>query len=225
MTDRTSSALRRYTVPPVAVTAAGLLLLLAQPTYVPVVAYPLLLMVIAGCAFVGGTRAGLLATALSLVAASVLSVEPLRLADPGRLVFALAGLLLVALLGMRVHAERERDSLRQAVAIERERLEAILDSAHIGIGFLDANLRYLEVNEALAEIDGVAVRDHLGRKLEDVTPRLADRVIPILRRALEGEASLATEIASAEGRHYVASYLPLRGAGATCSASASPSTT
>ncbi|MDH6108964.1 PAS domain S-box-containing protein [Kitasatospora sp. MAP12-15] len=46
----------------------------------------------------------------------------------------------------------------------------ILDRASLGIAVLDPELRYRYVNRTLAEINGVAAADHLGKCLEDVVP-------------------------------------------------------
>lgn len=46
----------------------------------------------------------------------------------------------------------------------------ILDRATIGIAVLDHTLRYRYVNEALAELNGVAAEDHLGRTVSEVLP-------------------------------------------------------
>jgi signal transduction histidine kinase/ActR/RegA family two-component response regulator len=221
MTNRIASTLRRYAVPPVAVTAA---FALAHPlrTEAPYFVYPVLLAVIAGCAFGGGLRAGLIATTCSFFAIAYLAAESpslVRIADPTTLAFAFSSLALAVLLGARARIERERDDLNLAVAVERERLETILDAAYIGIGFLDADLRYLEVNEALAGMNGVPVREHLGRRVGDVAPWIPERVLTVLRVVLGGEAAIGIDIAvddarfAAEARHFVASFLPLRGPG------------
>lgn len=219
MTSRTASLLRRYAVPSVAVTAAfGLTLpLRADALHL---AYPLLLSVIAGCAFVGGLPIGVLATTgsfLALVYSPDAGATPLT--EPATWAFAASGLLLSALLGVRARIENERDDLQVAVAIERERLEAILDSAHIGIGFLDANLRFLQVNEALAVINGLPARDHLGRRVHEVAPWIPERVLAILRDTVEGKSAIGVAFTtddrrfSADARDFIGSFLPLRGPG------------
>jgi PAS domain S-box-containing protein len=70
-----------------------------------------------------------------------------------------------------------------AAELERERLEAILDSAHIGIGFLDSDLRFLQANEALARMNGIPVREHLGRRILDVAPWSSERKLDLAPRA------------------------------------------
>ena len=216
-----ASTLRRYAVPPVAV-AAVFAITLPLRADAPYVAYPLFLAVIAGCAFTGGMRAGAIATACSLLVVEYLPGELLvqtRFADPSTLTFAFSGLILSVLLGMRARKEIELNSLRDAVAIERERFGTVLDSAHIGIGFLDSNLRFLQTNEALADMNRLPAREHLGRRIVDVAPWIPERVLKILGGVLEGEAAIGVEVAiddaryDAGSRHFIASYLPVRGPG------------
>ncbi len=50
---------------------------------------------------------------------------------------------------------------------------ALVGDTAVGFAVLDAELRYLTVNERLARIDGVPVEEHLGRRLADVLPHFA----------------------------------------------------
>ena len=219
MKIRIDSKLRRYAAPPVAVAMASAIALVLQDE-APFVTYLLFLAVIGGCAFVGGLSAGVIATACSFLTVGYLHTRPLaevRFTDPAMLAFAVSSLALSVLLGSRARIERERDALHNAVAIERERLEAILDAAHIGIGFLDSSLRYLQVNEALANMNGIPVREHLGRSLGDVAPWTPERLLPILRNVLDGKPAIGVELGIDDRRladterFFVASFLPLRG--------------
>lgn len=213
--------LLRYAVPPVAV-AAAFAMTLPMRAQEPSVVHLLLLLVVAGCASAGGTRAGVLATAYSLLAIAWFPAEPQggpHVGNETTLVFAFVGVLLSALLGTRARLSLERNALHVAVAVERERLATVLDAAHIGIGFLDADLRYLQVNEALADMNGVPVREHLGRLLPEVAPWTPEPVLAALRRVVAGKPEIGVEVTvddaryAAEPRHFVASFLPLRGEG------------
>lgn len=221
MTSFHSLTLRRYAVPPAAVTAA---FALAFPfrAEAPSLAYLLFLAVIAACAFSGGLRAGVIATACSFLAIGYFHAQPLgeiHFPDATTLTFAFSSLVLSVLLGARGRIEIDRSELQVAVAIERERLEAILDSAHIGIGFLDSKLRFLQANEALAEINGVPVREHLGRRIEEVAPWTPERVLTTLQGVLDGQPAVGIEVVIDDlrfapvGRHLIKSFLPLHGPG------------
>ena len=74
-------------------------------------------------------------------------------------------------------------------------LDALVQSAPAGVAFLDRDLRYVKVNEALAQLNGVSVDDHIGRTIAEVLPDIADVVVPMFRRVLEtGEPLLNWEL-------------------------------
>lgn len=74
-------------------------------------------------------------------------------------------------------------------------LQAIYDGAPVGLAFVDAELRYVSVNQRLASLNGISVEDHLGRKLSDVMPSaIYKKVEPYLQRALKGEAITGLEL-------------------------------
>jgi PAS domain S-box-containing protein len=64
-------------------------------------------------------------------------------------------------------------------------LEQIYSTAPIGLAFLDENLRYLRVNQALATFDGVPAEAHLGRHISEIlSPTATVRLVPLLRQVL-----------------------------------------
>ncbi len=67
----------------------------------------------------------------------------------------------------------------------RPELESIYQTAPIGLAVLDTQLRFLRVNERLAEMNGVPVEAHLGRTVAEVLPDLATQAEAMLRRVLE----------------------------------------
>ncbi|HEX6697769.1 MAG TPA: SpoIIE family protein phosphatase [Solirubrobacteraceae bacterium] len=106
---------------------------------------------------------------------------------------------------------QERDS-GEAQAL----LDALVNAAPIGQGFLDPDFRYVRVNDALAEINGVPAIDHIGRTVREVLPALADDVEAALEEVVAtGEAIVDLQIvgetprAPGRTRHYVASYYPV----------------
>lgn len=70
----------------------------------------------------------------------------------------------------------------------RAESQAIYDGAPVGLCFLDRNLRYVSVNERLAQMYKVSVASRLGLTLPEVLPDLYPQLEPHLRRALAGEA-------------------------------------
>lgn len=111
----------------------------------------------------------------------------------------------------------ESDGGRLTLAL----LDTLLQSAPVGLGFVDRELRFVRVNEKLAAMNGPSVEEHQGRRIDEVVPGLAHIVVPILERTLAtGEASvdfdLTGETLAAPGdvRHWIASYYPVREADA-----------
>ncbi|MBD2255987.1 ATP-binding protein [Pseudanabaena sp. FACHB-2040] len=58
--------------------------------------------------------------------------------------------------------ERERIARAEAEAAQRQ-LATLFESASIGMALLDSNQRFVSINAALAEINGLSPEDHLGR--------------------------------------------------------------
>ncbi|MEU9860619.1 SpoIIE family protein phosphatase [Streptomyces sp. NPDC047971] len=46
-------------------------------------------------------------------------------------------------------------------------LDALFETCPIGLVMLDENLRYVHLNQALADMDGIPVEDHIGRTMEE----------------------------------------------------------
>lgn len=67
-------------------------------------------------------------------------------------------------------------------------LEAIFGSAPVGLCYLDNRFRYLNINQRMADLHGVAIADHLGRSAQELFPACFEQAEQHLRRALAGEA-------------------------------------
>lgn len=90
-------------------------------------------------------------------------------------------------------------------------LQAIYDGAPVGLAFVDQQLRYVNLNKRLADMNGVGVEDHLGSKIAEVVPDLFPQVEPYLMRALAGEAVSEVEIkADSTGETRLISYQPAK---------------
>lgn len=76
-----------------------------------------------------------------------------------------------------------------------DELQAIYDEAPVGLGLLDADLKFARINAALAEMNGFTVEEHLGRSAWDLLPDLRSSAEPLLRKVLEsGEVLRGVEI-------------------------------
>jgi len=96
-------------------------------------------------------------------------------------------------------------------------LQLIYDTAPIGLAFLSPDCRYLHINQHLTEICGISVADHIGRRVRDTVPALADAVENIVASVMQtGEPVIGVEVAGqrpdeAGERHWVTYWHPLRG--------------
>ncbi len=111
----------------------------------------------------------------------------------------------------------ENARLYTAVQSSYALLDTLLISAPVGIGFWDRDLRFVRVNDALAEINDLPAADHPGKTLGDVKPELAPRLEPLYRQVLEtGEPVIHNESTDEHGlrlgdrRHWLSSYYPVR---------------
>ena len=81
----------------------------------------------------------------------------------------------ILVLGGRL-VRREAATRRQhedAVRRQLAEIQSIYDSAHIGLCVFDRDLRYLRVNQLLADTNGLPPAEHLGKTIEEVVPALA----------------------------------------------------
>src|SRR3954471_1315140 len=106
---------------------------------------------------------------------------------------------------------------------EAERSLALLDTlfatAPVGLAFFDHELRYTRINDALAEINGRPVDDHLGRRVQEMLPEADREVVDQIRRVLHTgaavtdlEVRVATPRDPGRPRLFNASYYPVRSA-------------
>jgi PAS domain S-box-containing protein len=113
------------------------------------------------------------------------------------------------------------DDLRESEArlgAQVEELNALYDSAPIGLAFFSRDYRYLRINSELAAINGIAVDDHLGRTIREVLSDSAPMVEPIIDRVFEtGEAVRDLEVSGETPqqpgveRHWLTGFYPVKG--------------
>ena len=69
----------------------------------------------------------------------------------------------------RTHAEEELHARTQ-------QLGALLTSAPLGVAYFDREHRYVQINDVLADMNGMPAAAHLGRRMEELLPSLAPAV-------------------------------------------------
>ena len=84
------------------------------------------------------------------------------------------------------------DQLRESEAL----LDTIVQCAPVGFALLDLEMRYVRVNEALAEINGIEQEGHIGRRPTEILPDVPGELIETcFQRVLEtGEQIADVEI-------------------------------
>ena len=106
----------------------------------------------------------------------------------------------------------------QQSILEREgQINALFDSSPAGLALFGPDLRYLRVNEKLAQINGLPARDHIGKPAAQVIPILAPTIEAALRKVFRDQQSVLNVEMSAppadggtEVRHRLSSYFPIK---------------
>ncbi len=89
--------------------------------------------------------------------------------------------------GPRRDAESSSDKLNE--------LETIYRTSPIGLAVITPDLRFVRINDLLAEINGLSAEEHVGRSVREVVPDLADQAEAIAREVIEtGRPRLNVEI-------------------------------
>ncbi len=116
--------------------------------------------------------------------------------------------------------KQAEDRLRASDQLLRKQyaeLEHLYKTTPVGLALMDHELRFVRINDLLAEINGKPAAQHIGRTLREVVPGIAEGVESVYRRVFEtGEPVLNVEIhgttpaASEFERDWLASFHPLR---------------
>ena len=109
-------------------------------------------------------------------------------------------------------------SLEDLCGLPSERLaqlQAVYDGAPVGLGFVNTQMRYVNLNHRLADMNGCKVEEHIGRHVTEIIPELLGPSGDALRRAMAGEAMSNVEINRRDRltgmqRTVLLSYQPVR---------------
>ncbi len=98
-------------------------------------------------------------------------------------------------------------------------LDAIFSAAPIGLGFWDTDLRFLRLNQTLADINGLPIDAQIGRHVADVVPQINDvedmlstwqQVIETGEPLLNVEVTGMTRATSNQQRYWLDNFFPVR---------------
>jgi two-component system CheB/CheR fusion protein len=87
-------------------------------------------------------------------------------------------------------AVRSEKLLRSRMA----EIEALYQHAPVGLALFDSELRFLRINDTLAEINGLPADAHIGRSAWDIVPSLRDSAEPKLKDVLATGKTIEAEI-------------------------------
>jgi PAS domain S-box-containing protein len=97
-----------------------------------------------------------------------------------------------------------------AAESSRALLDGLFATAPVGMAFIDADLRYVLLNQHLADLNGRPVADHVGRTVFEVLGEYAEPVAELLRGVLAtGEALVGQQLDAPDGRSFIVSYAPV----------------
>ncbi|MFN6465416.1 MAG: PAS domain S-box protein [Nostoc sp. DedVER02] len=127
-------------------------------------------------------------------------------------------LLLVNAVAAQLGGLIERKTLEQELALREARLNAFFSSAPVGMNIVDNQLRFVQINQPLADINGLSQKDHIGKTIHEVLPQMAPLIEPIYQQVLlTSQPLLNQELSSASIqqpdiiRHFLVSYFPIPG--------------
>jgi PAS domain S-box-containing protein len=111
------------------------------------------------------------------------------------LAISLPLMFLATVIRERRQAFSALSQIEQELRGQYAQLATIYHSAPVGLAFVDTQLRYVSINDHLAEINGLPADAHVGRLVHQVLPQLADTLEPIYRRVIQtGQPVVDVEI-------------------------------
>lgn len=96
-------------------------------------------------------------------------------------------------------------------------LDTLFMTAPIGLAFFDLDFRFVRINEALAEINGLPAAAHLGKTMLEILPEVGPSQVPLLQQVVDTGEPLVnmesqghTQKSSRETLHWLSSYYPVQ---------------
>lgn len=120
-----------------------------------------------------------------------------------------------------------RKQLEEQIQARERLLNAFFKGAScagVGLCIHDRQFRFVQINEALAEINGVSIADHLGKTTDEILGDFAPTVNALLRQTFEtGHPSINLDVSgevAGKGvkRHWLTSHFPIFNDEGTCTA-------
>ena len=120
-----------------------------------------------------------------------------------------------------IHEQKSDQAELQTAIRERDKSLAVLDALFsavpIGMAIFDRGLRYIRLNEKLAELNGVSMKDTLGKRPREILPEITPPIEPLLKEVLDhGKAFINMEVQGQTqlefkgDRTWLVSFFPVR---------------
>ncbi|MEG4082478.1 PAS domain S-box protein [Microcoleus sp. POL10_C6] len=107
-------------------------------------------------------------------------------------------------------------ALEQELAQRQALFDAFLKEAPAGLCILDSQLRYVQINQFLAEINCLSPAEHIGKTVREILPNMAPIIEPLYAEILRTKQPLINIEISGDNprkpgfvRHLTGSYFPL----------------
>lgn len=114
-------------------------------------------------------------------------------------------------------AQQALEESERLARLHLAELDQIYKTAPVGLCFVDADLRYVRINEVLASMNGRPVAEHIGRTIREMVPELAGEIEALYRHVLDTGAPLIgvelrrpTDAAVQPGRYSDICLYPLK---------------
>ncbi len=121
----------------------------------------------------------------------------------------------IALDNARLYAEAQQALSQTSESFAL--IDSLLEASPLGICFLDREMRFIRINQVLAELNGLPAAQHLGADFRELFSESAVEFAPIIQQVLEtGQPVLNVEISGeSQGKpgyfgHWLANYYPVK---------------
>jgi len=121
----------------------------------------------------------------------------------------------IALDNARLYAEAQQALSQTSESFAL--IDSLLEASPLGICFLDREMRFIRINQVLAELNGLPAEQYLGEDFRELFPESAVQFAPIIKQVLEtGQPVLNVEISGeSQGKpgyfgHWLANYYPVK---------------
>ncbi|MEG4007600.1 PAS domain S-box protein [Microcoleus sp. Pol11C1] len=96
-------------------------------------------------------------------------------------------------------------------------IDSLLEASPLAICFLDIEMRFIRINQVLAELHGLPAEQHIGKDFRELLPECAAQFAPIIQQVLEtGQPVLNLEISgeppgkAGDFGYWLANYYPVK---------------